>query len=52
MTTAESTHEPVSFDDHEEAWFAKGERKRAAMLPPEPAWTPRVDDSVADHWFR
>ncbi len=52
MSKFDSDREPAAFDDHEESWFSKFEPKRAALLPPEPAWIPGVDDSIADAWFR
>ncbi len=52
MNSIETDGHPATFDDHEESWFAKGETKRSAILPPEPVWAPGVDDSIADAWFR
>ncbi|HEY8075525.1 MAG TPA: hypothetical protein VIF62_15480 [Labilithrix sp.] len=50
--TIETDRQSPKFDDREESWFAKGDRKRSAILPPEPSWVPGVDDSIADAWFR
>jgi hypothetical protein len=57
MMTNESTprtgYDHASFDDREVSWFLRGEPKRSAILPPEPApYVPGVDDSIADRWFR
>jgi hypothetical protein len=53
MTNETPAREHASFDDREVSWFLKGEPKRSAILPPEPApYVPGVDDSIADRWFR
>jgi hypothetical protein len=51
-TTSRLRRETLEFNAIEEAWFAKGEPKRSAILPPEPVFVPGVDDSIADRWFR
>ncbi len=53
MMNATAHEEPLSFEDHEEAWFAGRDRHpRRTVRQEQPTYTPGVDDSIADRWFR